>query len=122
MNKSRDIQKATCKPQEVETVADKFQEVLQAIYKHTEVLVEIGIPAANFGSGTEYILQMISGQRILTSLAMKRFWRGFLEMLQLKIISSCILMIKWLIILSPKQTFMQHNTLKKNRETLNHIH
>ena len=36
MSKSRDIQKATCKPQEVETVADKLQEVLQTIYKHKE--------------------------------------------------------------------------------------
>ena len=84
---------STCKPQEVETVADKFQEVLQTIYKH-KVLAEIGTHAANPGSGTKYILEMISGQRILTSLTMKRFWRGFLEMLQLKIISSCTMMIK----------------------------
>ena len=94
MSKSRDIQKATCKSQEVETAADKFQEVLQTVYKHKDMLAEIGIPAANSGSGTEYILEMISGQSILTSLAMKRFWRGFLEMLQLMIISSCTLMIK----------------------------
>ena len=73
MSKSRDIQKAICKPQEVETVADKFQEVLQTGYKHKEGLEGIGIPAANFGSGTEYILEMISGQMILTLLAMKRF-------------------------------------------------
>ena len=106
MSKSRDILKATCKAQEVETVADKFQEMLQTIYKHKEVMAEIGIPAANSGSGTEYILEIISGQRILTSLAMKRFWTGFLEMLHQKIISSCTLMIKLLITVSPKQTFM----------------
>ena len=94
MSKSRDMQKATFKPQEVETVADKFQEVLQTVYKQKEVLEEIGIPSAISGSGTEYILEMISGQRILTSLAMKRFWKGFLEMLELKIISNCTLMIK----------------------------
>ena len=64
MTKSRDNQKATCKPQEVETVADKFHKVLQIVYNHKEVLAEIGIPAANSGSGTKYILEMISGQRI----------------------------------------------------------
>ena len=94
MSNSGDIQEAICKPQEVETVADKFLEMLQTIYKHKEVLAEIGRPAVNPGSGTEYILEMISGQRILTLLAMKRFWRGFLEIIQLKIISSCTLMIK----------------------------
>ena len=79
MSKSRDIQKATCKPHEVETVADKFQEVIETIYKQKEVLAEIRIPADNSGSGTKYILKMISGQRILTSLAMKKFWKGFLK-------------------------------------------
>ena len=39
-------------------------------------------------------------------------------MLQLKIISGCTLVIKQLIILLPKQTCMQHNTLKKEQENL----
>ena len=37
--------------------------MLQTISKHKEVLSEIGSPAANSGSGTKYILEMISGQR-----------------------------------------------------------
>ena len=65
MTKSIDIQKAKYKPQEIETVGDKVSEVLQTIYKHKEVLAEIGIPAANSGSGTKYILEMILGQRLL---------------------------------------------------------
>ena len=73
MRKSRDIQKTIYKPQEVETVADKFSEVLQTIYKHKEVFAEIGIPTANSSSGTEYIIEMTSGQGKLTSLATKRF-------------------------------------------------
>ena len=62
MSKSKDIQKAICKPQEVETVTDKFSEVPKTIYKYKVVLAEIGNPAANSGSGTGYILEIISGK------------------------------------------------------------
>ena len=68
--------------------------MVQTIYKHKEVLAEIGCPAAISSSGTEYILEMISGQGNLTLLAMTRFWIGFLEMLQLKIISDCTTLLK----------------------------
>ena len=34
------------------------------MYKHKEVLAEIGILAANSGGGNNYILEMISGQKI----------------------------------------------------------
>ena len=93
-SKSRDTQKAICMPQEVETVADKFSEVLQAIYKHKEVLAEIGSPAANSGSGTEYIQEVISDQGILTLHGNEKIFGDILEMLQQKIILGCILMIK----------------------------